>query len=67
MLVLGQECIPVQPIRDALHLQQAKSTFLQASFGSQFIAYSSLIACDLLHWNIAWPLYKAGKYVVQQQ
>jgi hypothetical protein len=61
MLVLGHECIPVQPTRDALHLQQAKSTFLQASAGSQFIAYSSLIACDLLHWNIAWPLYKAGK------
>jgi hypothetical protein len=57
VLVLGEECIPIQPTRDALHLPQAENTFWQASTVSHFIAYSSQVACELLHWKITWPLY----------
>jgi hypothetical protein len=66
VLVLGQQCITVQPTKDTVHLQQAKNTF-QAS--SCFIEYSSLIGCELRNWIITWPFYlvcstsgnKAGK------
>jgi hypothetical protein len=57
VLVLGEECIPIQPTRDALHLPQAENTFWQASTVSHFIAYSTQMACELLHWKITWPLY----------
>ena len=49
VIVLGQKYITTQPARDALHLQQAKTTFLQASADCRFNEYSTLIGCGLLH------------------